>query len=226
MKTIHHKTIRQITVACFALLALGLPNLARAQFTGDFQTNVIDGTAVDWPGYYYVGSSYVSDALFIANGGFLSSQGAFIGSESGGDSNLATVSTSGSRWTNWGHFYVGYNGSYNRLIISDGGKVQTSGGSAVVGSQSSSIYNSVLLKDSGSAWNCGGSLFIGDGGSYCSMVISNGGGVSSYQGFVGGNFGGNSNVALVTGSGSVWRTACITSTEVLPRNGTRPVTIW
>ena len=38
---------------------------------------------------------------------------------------------------------------------------------------------------------------------FMAAVISNGGGVSSYQGFVGGNFGGNSNVALVTGSGSV-----------------------
>jgi T5SS/PEP-CTERM-associated repeat protein len=199
-----------IKIACLALLALALPNLARAQFTGDYQTNIISGTAVYWPSAYHIGSdnlgsNHVFDALFIPNGGSLTVTGfCFIGYQSNSHDNLALVSGSGSTWTNYkGDFYVGGYGPANQLVISDGGKV-TSSGQASVGNQSSSISNSVLITGGGSVWKMAGGLFMGDGGAYCSMVISNAGAVYSQKGYVGGNNGGQSNIAIVTGIGSVW----------------------
>jgi T5SS/PEP-CTERM-associated repeat protein len=209
MKAKYIKSIGQITVVCLALLVFVLPNQALAQFTGDYQTNIISGTAVNWPSTYYVGLNYFGNALFILNGGSLFSEGvgtgAAIGFELSSHDNLAVVSGSGSLWANHQIFYVGYYGSANQLVISDGGRV-ASMGQAVVGSQSSSISNSVLVTGCGSVWTNSSDLWMGDGGAYCSLVISNGGAVFDKWGKVGGNMGsgGRSNIALVTGSGSVW----------------------
>ncbi|HXJ57367.1 MAG TPA: hypothetical protein VNU68_11955 [Verrucomicrobiae bacterium] len=57
------------TIALFSLLALALPNQSRAQFMGSNQTNIISGVTSNWPGAYYIGSTYVFDALLIQNGG-------------------------------------------------------------------------------------------------------------------------------------------------------------
>jgi T5SS/PEP-CTERM-associated repeat protein len=205
MKTNFRKSIGQIPIACFALLAVALPDQTRAQlqFTGDYQTNTISGTAINWPSNYYVGSNYVSDALFILNGGSLSTSFGYIGRQPGANSNLVVVSGNGSAWTNSpGHIYVGEYGSANRLVISDGGKVVTLG-NTVAGSGSSSISNSILVTGSGSVLTNGLGLTAGDGGAYCSLVISNGGAALCREGYVGGIYG-RSNIAIVTGSGSVW----------------------
>jgi len=158
--------------------------------------------AVNWPGVYDIGSNYVSDALFIVNGGELSSQGAILGRYAGGSSNLAVVSGSGSAWTNTSvALYVGLNGAANRLVISNGGTVVVTAADAEVGRLGSSLHNSVLVTGNGSVWRTV-YLFLGDVGSQCSLVISNGGAVFSTGGHVGNS--GYSNVALVTGSGSIW----------------------
>jgi T5SS/PEP-CTERM-associated repeat protein len=204
VKANYRKILGQIIAGSIALLAVALTNQATAQFTGDNQTNIINGTAVNWPGLYYVGSNSVSDTLLILNGGFLYSSGARIGSSSNANNNLAVVSGSGSVWTNYSDFYVGLLGSANRLEIRNGGVVQVQALNTVVGSLTNSQYNSVLVTDTGSVWTIQQGLFMGDGGSYCSLVISNGGAVLSQKGEVGGNNGGQTNTAIVTGHGSVW----------------------
>jgi T5SS/PEP-CTERM-associated repeat protein len=193
------------SISLLALCAFVLPHKTHAQFTGNNQTNTIDGTTVNWPGLYYVGSNSVSDTLLILNGGFLSSFGVRIGSSTNANNNLAVVSGSGSVWTNYsGDFDVGLFGSTNRLEIRNGGQVQVVALNTVVGSQSSSLYNSVLVTDTGSVWTIQQGLFMGDGGAYCSLVVSNGGAIFSGKGLVGGNNGGQTNIAIVTGTGSVW----------------------
>ena len=58
----HRTTFWQAIIFCAAAIFSMRP--IQAQFTGDYQTNVIDGTAVN-SSIYFVGSNYVSDALFI-----------------------------------------------------------------------------------------------------------------------------------------------------------------
>ena len=60
-----HAQFSLATTVCAAMLFSALPG--HAQFTGDYQTNIIDGTTINWPGYYHVGQTNVSDALFILN---------------------------------------------------------------------------------------------------------------------------------------------------------------
>ena len=201
-----------------ALLGLAFPNQTRAQFTGDYQTNIISGTTVHWPDSYYVGSNYLGDALFILNGGSLSNHSSYIGRQPGSVSNLALVSGNGSTWTNTSHLVVGWEGSANRLVISDGGKVTSIHGVVSAGYFSSSISNSILITDSGSvltllgaAAGLSGRLYVGEAGAQCSLVVSNGGAVFCGDGGYVGGGGGRSNIALVTGSGSVWRCGGIMS---------------
>src|SRR5689334_5969526 len=182
------------------LLGLSFPNQAGAQFTSDYQTNIINGTAVNWPAYPAVGETNSYDALLILNAGSLTIPGiCYIGHQPGANSNLVAVSGSGSAWTN-GTLYVGYYGVGNRVVVSGGAVMRT--GSPSVGLYSN--YNTVLVTDSGSVWSTQ-NLYMGDGGAYNGMVISNGGVVRALSGYVGGNVGGGqSNVAVVTGPGSVW----------------------
>jgi len=65
----------------------------------------------------------------------------YIGRESGSNSNVVTVSGNGSRWSSSQSIYVGYEGSDNRLVINDGGSVQSPQSSVVVGSQNTSLSN-------------------------------------------------------------------------------------
>jgi len=56
---------------------------ANAQFTADFQTNIISGVISNWTGYfYYVGNGTAFDQLQLINGGVLnvpSSANSYIG---------------------------------------------------------------------------------------------------------------------------------------------------
>ena len=170
-----------------------------AQFTADNQTNIIDGTAVNWPGTYHVGVNYVSDALFILNGGSLTNASSYVGHQQGGISNLAVVSGNGSAWTS-GPVHVGYYGSFNRLVISDGGKVETTsvGRVGVEGSN-----NTVVVTGSGSGFRLLQDFDVGVQNTAVnnSLVISNGGGLFTASTFR--ISGASNNLALVTGSGSV-----------------------
>ena len=125
------------------LLALALPNQARAQFTGNNQTNVISGVSSNWTGDYYVGSTYVFDALFIQNAGVLSNGAGLIGDAVGANNNIVIVSGSGSVWNNSSSLYVGSQGSGDRLVIRDGGAVVNNQGN--VGFYASSSNNSATV---------------------------------------------------------------------------------
>jgi T5SS/PEP-CTERM-associated repeat protein len=200
MKANFCEAIGQITAACVALLALALPNQAHAQFTGDNQTNIIDGTAINWPGNYYVGSNHVFDAQFILNGGSLTTLDGYVGYRSGGRSNQVVVSGAGSTWT-CGGLFIGENGGLgNRLVISDGGKM-VSGAGGPGGAFSPGSNNCVIVTGSGSLWTNNSTLYLNDGRNN-SLVISNGGMVSAASsGFSTASV---SNKAVVTGPGSVW----------------------
>jgi hypothetical protein len=83
-----------------ALLGLTFPNRVEAQFTADYQTNIINGTAVNWPASSAVGETNSYDAVFILNAGSLTNNGlSYIGHQHGANSNLVSVSGSGSSWT-------------------------------------------------------------------------------------------------------------------------------
>jgi len=184
-------------------------------------------------GDLYIGADGSGNSLVIRNGGQVSvdssSNGAVIGYGSNSSGNSVQVNDASlfaGADTNGGHanadLYVGYNGSSNSIVITNGGQVYVSGNNigAVIGYGSNSSGNSMLVSGSDgngnySSLNVGADknsvfynvdLIVGYNGSSNSLVISNGGqayvsGVR-YGMVIGFNDGSSNNSVLVTGSSS------------------------
>ena len=185
---------------------------AHAQYTGDFQTNIISGVEVDWTGTYAVGSNTSYDFLGIDSGGVLVSDAGGIGAigeRAGNDAVLVTGT--GSIWSNRNDLTIGSRFSYpinsnesaihfssaNSLTIANGGAVYDV--NAAVGGTN----NAVVVTGNGSVWNNSGGLTLGltTGEGHHSITIADGGVVSDDAANMGN---GSGNALLVTGPGSVW----------------------
>ncbi|MGO9246268.1 MAG: hypothetical protein ACLPT4_13065 [Verrucomicrobiia bacterium] len=182
---------------------------SQAQYTANFQTNIISGVTSNWSGDYYVGNTNFADVLIIQSAGLLGDVAAFVGNTSASSNNSVLVTGSGSVWSNHASLFFGAAGPGNSLVISNGGRVIGSSPSEafVVGDSSSSSNNNVLVTGIGSVWSNSGPVTIGLSGSGNSLVISNGGLVISgnqVSGSIGSNSGSSSNTVLITGSGSAW----------------------
>src|SRR5207244_7061731 len=88
---------------------------------------------------------------------------------------------------------------------SNGRLVESSDGA--IGNRVDSTNNVALVTGGGSMWSNRFDLRVGSGGRGNQLIVSNGGWVASRSGFVGNNATGSNNLALVTGSGSVWSNA-------------------
>ena len=176
-------------------ILLGPP--VHAQFTGDFQTNIISGVEVDWTGTYAVGSNTSYDFLGIDSGGALISDAGGIGIDGDGAGNDAvSVSGAGSVWSNRNDLTIGFShtSDNNSLMIANGGVVYDNN-STIGGS-----HNALVVIGKGSVWNSSGKVTIGGQGEH-SITIGDGGVVSDDTASTAG-LGGNA--ILVTGTGSVW----------------------
>jgi fibronectin-binding autotransporter adhesin len=200
---------RSTTCAVIAILmgalALLFGTSAHAQYTADYQTNIISGVTSNWSGDYIVGSSNTyADVLLIQSSGVLSNGSGSVGGpqNEGGSSNVAVVSGPGSVWNNSDELYVGGGGGdANQLIVTNGGAVYSL--NAQVGSEYA-YYNSALVTGSGSVWNNTSDLNVGyPEGAYSSLTISDGGVVYDNNAQLG-TIQNGGNTTLVTGIGSVW----------------------
>jgi autotransporter family porin len=188
--------VKRIAAIGCVILAVAIAPVTRAQYTADFQTNIISGVTSNWVGDYYVGYTNFADVLLIQNSGVLSNSQGILETSS----NSVVVTGTGSVWSSSVGLMIGVAGSGNSMVVKDGGRVTSSWPS--VGYQGGK--NAVLVTDSGSVWSNAGTLTLGwyePGGN--SLVISNGGQVFSTAAIMG-LYGGSNNSVLVTGSGSVW----------------------
>jgi T5SS/PEP-CTERM-associated repeat protein/autotransporter-associated beta strand protein len=158
----------------------------------------VSGAGSTWTstGTLIVGGSGTG-TLLITNGGAVSSVSSNYGGTIGyslGSSGMVTVTGSGSIWTNDG-LDVGFEGAAT-LLISNGGTVSDV-------NYDNDDYNSYIGGSAGIVTVTGnGSKWIGSAGLYVrgTLLISNGGAVSS-------GFGTISGTVTVTGSGSIWTNA-------------------
>ncbi|MBO4227924.1 autotransporter domain-containing protein [Bradyrhizobium neotropicale] len=168
--------------------------------SGASGTVTVDGTGSSWinTADLSVGSSGTG-TLTIQNGGAVSNSNGQIGLGPG-SSGTVTVTGSGSSWTNTADLYVGSSGT-GTLTIQNGGAVSSGGISytSYLGYNSGS-NGSVTVNGAGSSWTNGGLLFVGYGGAG-TLMIQNGGAVSSNLGYIGHNSGSN---GTVTVDGSSW----------------------
>jgi len=149
----------------------------------------------------YVGYYGPANSVTISNGGQVINNYALLGTYPGSDSNCVMVTDAGSLWTNDDDVYVGYYGSGNRLVISNGSQVIDYNG--WLGSDTNSCNNQALVTGAGSVWSNANAVLIGDFGSSNSLVIGNGGLVGDYWGLVGEDDSGSNNTVLVE-PGGVW----------------------
>ena len=202
-KTMQHRAISRLIGILVGAIGLSCIPAAQAQFSANFQTNVISGVTSNWGGNgsYIVGSNTFLDALQILSGGVLSNSTGYIGYEIAGSNNAVYVTGSSAAWSNVNNVYVGYSGARNQLIITNGGQVACSSGN--VGLNASSSNNIVLVSGSGSIWSNRSSLTVGSSGSGNQLIITNGGVVFGF-GSIGNQSAGNSNSVIVNGTNSVW----------------------
>jgi T5SS/PEP-CTERM-associated repeat protein len=160
---------------------------------------------------FYVGKETANNTFVISNGGVVTNNNAVIGSSAASTNNTALITGSGSTWFLYGDLIVGEFGSVNRMTIANGGHV-TNGLSiygAVIGFGAGSDGNvvEVLGTDSNgvaSTWTCVNDMTVGYGGSGNSLLIEQGGGVSSSNGFIGFDTNASGNMVQVDGVGSFW----------------------
>ncbi|MCX6899401.1 MAG: M6 family metalloprotease domain-containing protein, partial [Verrucomicrobia bacterium] len=156
-------------------------------------------------GSLIIGNTGSFNQLTITNGGMIVGGTGVVGNASTSSNNWATVTGSGSVWTNSFDFSVGYSGAGNQLTITNGGKVYSKWG--YVGYNSGASNNAVLVSGAGSVWKNDTDLFnnlsVGYSGAGNQLTITNSGKV--YGGGVIGRYSSaNNNAVLVSGAGSVW----------------------
>ena len=136
--------------------------------------------------------------LEINNGGAVSNAEAFIG-YSAGCTGAATVSGTGSTWTNSDRLHVGLNGN-GTLDVLDGGSVGNA--AAYIGSSYDST-GAVTVSGPEATWTNNGRLYVGYSGSG-SLNIVNGGTVTSTGARIGYSRNASEGSATVSGAGSTW----------------------
>ncbi len=178
---------------------------------GSEGTVTVTGDKSKWT---VTGDLFIGDAgkgtLTIADGGVVSSKLGGLGTFASGRGEV-TVAGAGSRWTVAGELRIGDEGT-GLLTIKEGGQVEVAGNNnAVVGSRPNSS-GTVLVTSTGAPpgtraaqWTVTGDLTIGAFGNG-TLIIADGGAVTSNSGHVGAFAGGSGNV-IVSGKDSTWTVA-------------------
>ncbi len=178
------------------------------QSTASNNSVVVKDNNSSWEngGDLYVGNTGSVNQVTIKTGGHINSVHGFIGNDPVAGSNKVVVSDANSLWSNAQTLTIGAGGSFNQLIVTNGGRVNSALGaqSSLVGNSSGAISNTVLVTGTNSLWNCGGPLMLGNGGAGSRLTIDGGGRVNNGDGQIGRLSSSTNNVVVVTGTNSLW----------------------
>ncbi len=214
-----HRMRRGCLIAGFFIWIALDSRPSQAQYTANFQTNIISGITSNWTGTYCVGCSTFADVLLIRNGGILGDNPGSVGESYGSSNNMVLVSDPGSVWSNYSGLFVGTEGGGNTLVISNGGHVVSLAESGIGWDFGGT--NTVLVTGSGSVWSDPGGVAIGDYGRGNRLVISDGGQVLGGYTIVG--LAAPSNAVVVTGPGSVFSNSAFSGGSLIISNGAQVV---
>ncbi len=147
---------------------------ADAQYTADFQTNIISGVTSNWTSYM-AGSNTSYDVLLIENAGVLNAYYGYVGATASSSNNNVLITDPGSVW-NCDYVAIGGNGSGNSVVISNGASL-ASYFAAYLGGTSNSCNNQIVVTGTSSVWSCGYSddAYIGHYGSSNTVQLEDGG---------------------------------------------------
>jgi T5SS/PEP-CTERM-associated repeat protein len=146
---------------------------------------LVTGTGSTWSsGGLVIGDSGTGNSVSVEAGAGVASAGSGValGYNVGSSGNSLVITGTGSTLTDTSDLVVGFAGSGNSVVVSNGGTLTngqyTYGG--VIGLNAGSTNNSVLVTGSGSTWNNSGALTIGSAGSGV-LTIADGGSVSAAE---------------------------------------------
>ena len=151
----------------------------------------------------FVGLGGAANQLVVSNGGVVQNNFGFIGRNSSSSNNVALVTGTGSLWSLGSDLYFGHDGAGNQLVVSNSGVISCGAGS-YVGLSSTASNNVARVTGSGSFWSTVDTLYFGRTGAGNQLLVSDGGVVRDGFGVLGNNPTSSNNLAVVTGSGSVW----------------------
>ncbi|MCF7817574.1 MAG: autotransporter domain-containing protein [Kiritimatiellales bacterium] len=157
-----------------------------------------------------IGTFWSNNRLLITEGGVFTRQTPrsylfdTLGYFSRSKSNSVVVAGMGSRWV-MDTLVIGYGGSDNTVMVSDGGYVQSYGN--IIGHKNTADRNKVLITGAGSRWDNESDLLVGWEGAFNSLEIDNGGLATNANGYIGYLFGSDQNSVSVSGLNSTWRNA-------------------
>ena len=133
---------------------------------------LVTGTGSLWTssGDVYIGEFGSANSLVITNGGRVSDDWGVVGYDTNSLYSQALVTGAGSVWSNATVTFVGYSGSSNSLVISDGGLVTDYYG--ILGQDYSSWDNYAYVEPGGVWRNV--EFYVGDGGSHNALYVEGG----------------------------------------------------
>ncbi len=165
------------------------------------------GSVWNSQGDLIIGDGGGGNLLVASNGATVLSSNATIGaSTSLGNNNLALITGAGTIWSNRHAFTLGDFGGGNQLVVSNGAAVFI-GGNGLLGINSGANSNAVVASGAGTSLVVASNLYVGSNGAFSRLIVSNGALVANGIGAIGNDTSSSNNVAVVTGSGSVWSNA-------------------
>jgi T5SS/PEP-CTERM-associated repeat protein len=183
------------------LVLLSWPLAASAQLVADGGTAIFAAASTNITGRLTIGTNGSFTSLIITNAGAVTNSGSFsdsyIGFNATSKSNQVIVTGINSIWKCGLILYAGYQGSYNLLLIANGGKVHEDSGYLGVGG---GMSNLAVITGTGSLWTNNNYFEVGGSGAYNTVLITNGGHVDTDRTFIGNA--GNVNRVLITGTNS------------------------
>jgi T5SS/PEP-CTERM-associated repeat protein len=105
-----------------------------------------------------------------------------------------------------GDVTVGTNGSFTLLVLANNALL-TNSANGVIGLNATARSNEVRMISPSARWIMNNDLYVGSNGSASRLVVSNGAFARSHNGYLGPYLSSSNNLAVVTGSGSVWSNA-------------------
>jgi T5SS/PEP-CTERM-associated repeat protein len=186
-----------------SVLALAVSPL-HAQVVADGVTATVINVTNTITGDVTVGTNGAFTLLVLSDNALLTnSLNGIIGRNASAKSNEVRLISASARWLMGGTLFVGSNGSFSRLVVSNGAFVR--GNLGQIGFNPSSSNNLALVTGPGSVWSNRDDIVVGGSGNGNRLEVSDGARVESVSGTLGEFVSASNNVAVVTGPGSFWR---------------------
>ena len=182
--------------------------------SGSNTVNVTAAGALSTTGDIILGYAGASNQLNLSTNGDAVSVNAFLGLETTADYNTASITGTGSVWSNSNVLNVGVRGSNNKITIEQGADMYVTadaliGAGATSGDLMGALSDDNMIEVSGDGSTLStATLYIGRNGSYNRLDIYEGADVTSSGARIGGGTGAigaaNKNTVSISDPGSTW----------------------